>query len=289
MQTTDIAWCDYTWNPVTGCSHAGPECWHCWAERFMHRQAARDDAPDYMTSQDWTQANADAVVTTHADRLDEPATYHYPRGPGRVFVVSMGDLFHREVGPRFVQDVLDVVAAHPEHVWILLTKRPHNAADWRLEWPDNVWLGTSVGSGPGGTFPNTTHRIEQLRDIDVATKWVSFEPLIEPVGEVALEHIDWVVVGGESAPDDERRELDHAWARDILRQCRAQDVAFFFKQSSAPGPEQGTRLTVEADGGYLVQQAIREIPELPAVTRRARRVADSTANEPTANSTGNPP
>jgi protein gp37 len=94
------------------------------------------------------------------------------------------------------------------------------------------------------TTTDLAERIEQLRDVE-ARRWVSFEPLIEPIGEVDLSHIEWAVVGGESAAEDDRREMDHAWAREILQQCRRDDVAFHFKQSSASTNESGTRLTVE--------------------------------------------
>lgn len=266
MQTTNIAWATYSYNPATGCSHAGPECWNCYAETFSRRQGRTD--------YEWTQQNAAKNVTMHPDRLDEPEEYHYPEGPGRVFVGSMTDMFHREIDPEFVQDVLDRVRKHPEHVWIFLTKRPDNAAEWRLDWPENVWVGTSVGSGPGGKFPSTTHRIEQLRDVDAPLRWVSFEPLIESIGEVALDHIEWAVVGGESGEAGVRREMEHEWARDLLRQCREQNVAYFFKQSSGRYPEGQTELTVERDfGGQTVyhQQEVREYPDLPEVTKRARK------------------
>lgn len=272
MQTTDISWCDYSWNPVTGCSHAGPECWNCWAETLMQRQAKREDAPAYMSTKEWTQANAEDLVTTHEDRLDEPYAYGYPDGPGRIFVVSMGDLFHPQVPRAFVDRVVDRARQLPEHVWIFLTKRPDRAAELRLNWPENAWVGTSVGSGPEGKYPNTTHRIEQLRDIDAETLWVSAEPLIEPLGEVALDHVDWMVVGGESHPDAEvRREMEHEWARDLLRQCREQDVAFHFKQDSGPVAETSTCLTVlNEEWGVYEQRRIREFPELPDSVRQAR-------------------
>jgi protein gp37 len=270
MQPTNISWCDYSWNPVTGCSHAGPECWNCWAEGFMRRQAGRDDAPDYMSDDEWTQDNAEDVVTTHADRLDEPLDYGYPNGPGRIFTVSMGDLFHREVPTSFIRRVVAVAKGCPAQEFVFLTKRPARAAEVDVVWPDNAIVGTSVGSGPGGEFPDTTHRIEELRYVD-GRRWVSFEPLIEPVGEVALDHVDWAVVGGENAPDDDRREMDHAWARDIYRQCREQDVAFHFKQSSAATNESGTRLTVEnEEHGVYEQREIREFPPVPPTTQMAR-------------------
>lgn len=275
MQTTNISWADYSWNPVTGCSHAGPECWNCYAEAMTLQQAQRADPPPGISEKPWTVENASDVVTTHPSRLREPDAFSFPEGPGRVFVGSMTDMFHSEVEPLFVQRVLDRCGEFPEHEWIFLTKRPQNAARWQLTWPANTWLGTSVGSGPGGEYPSTTHRIEQLRDVrrrrafgaDSPRLWVSFEPLIEPIGEVALDHIEWAVVGGENASDADRREMDHAWAREVFRQCRAADVPFFFKQSSAATNESGTRLTVEREGGVLVQQEIREFaPPAPVVT-----------------------
>jgi len=259
MQTTNISWADYSWNPVTGCSHAGPECWNCYAETFSLRQGR--------TEQDWTVENADQNVTMHPDRVDEPDSFGWPEGKGRVFVGSMTDMFHSNVDAGFVQRVLEKCREHPDVTWIWLTKRPQNAADWRLEWPSNCWLGTSVGSGPGGDYPSTTHRIEQLRDVEVGTKWVSFEPLIEPIGEVALDHIEWAVVGGESGSKEDRREMEAEWARDLLRQCRQQDVAFFFKQQSGLRPEENTRMTVEAEYGDLTvyeEKQIREYPEATA-------------------------
>jgi protein gp37 len=270
MQTTNISWCDYSWNPVTGCSRAGPECYNsktdtmvCYAEKFSRRQGRTESA--------WTVENAAANVTMHPDRLEDPDAYSFPDGPGRVFVGSMTDMFHSEVAPGFVQRVLDRCREHPRHLWIFLTKRPQNAADWRLDWPANCIVGTSVGSGPGGEYPATTHRIEQLRDVDAAHRWVSFEPLIEEIGDVALDHIEWAVVGGESGSAEDRREMEHEWARDLLRQCREQDVAFYFKQSSGARPETGTRLTVENEEfGVYEQKRIREFPELPAVVRDAR-------------------
>jgi protein gp37 len=270
MQPTNISWCDYSWSPVTGCSHAGPECWHCWAEQFTKRQAARDDAPEYMNELEWTQENAEEVVDTHPDRLDEPINYTFPKGPGRIFVVSMGDLFHRQVPGSFIRQVIAVARQLPEHEFIFLTKRPKRAAAVDVAWPENALVGTSVGSGPGGEFPDTTHRIESLRDVD-ARRWVSFEPLIEPIGEVDLTHLDWAVVGGENASDDVRRDMDHAWAREILEQCRRDGVPFHFKQSSAATNESGTRLTVKnEDYGIFEQRRIREYPPVPEVTKRAR-------------------
>jgi protein gp37 len=220
-------------------------------------------------------------VTVHEDRLDEPLTFEYPDGPGRVFVCSMSDLFHPQVDSEFIAQIVEVARQLPEQVWIFLTKRPERAAELSLDWPANAWVGTSVGSGPGGRFPDMSHRIDHLRDIDAETRWVSFEPLIDPVGGLMgpypdLSGIDWAVVGGESEPDDDaRREMREEWARAIYEAARAQDVPFFYKQSSAKRPETGTRLTVEHERyGVFEQRRIRESPDPPTMTQTARSQPD---------------
>lgn len=275
MQTTDISWCSYSWNPVTGCSRAGPICAHkvetddgekvipkCYAEKFSRRQNR--------TEKPWTVENAAENVTMHPDRLDDPDDFHFPDGPSRVFVGSMTDMFHSQVDPGFVQRVLDTCRRHPEQMFIWLTKRPQHAAEWRLDWPVNTMLGVSVGSA-GRDYPSTTHRIEQLRDVDVPLKWVSFEPLLEPMPSLALDHIDWMVVGGESAPDEHRREMDDDWARDLLQQAREEDVPYFYKQGSARYPERHTKLLVENEQfGIWEEKTIREYFDLPARVRQHR-------------------
>jgi len=251
---TNIAWTDETWNPVHGCSKVSAGCDNCYAERISRQY-------DY-TVLPWTSKHASENVQLKPDKLDEPYGIDEP---ARIFVNSMSDLFHSQVPDSYIQDVFAVMRNCPEHIFQILTKRPGRAAHMPIDWPPNVWMGTSVED------ERVVGRIEQLGHCDAQTLFVSFEPLIGPVGDVDLSAIDWAIVGGESGADHARREMDHAWARDIYRQCRQQDVAFFFKQSSARRPEQGTALTVkDQDMGVYVQREIREMPAVPQATERAR-------------------
>lgn len=289
MQTTNIHWAVYSINFVTGCTRAGPECDNCYAEEYTMMQASRDEeAPDYVTDFEWDGDHEKEVVTVHdgtptlidgendvwvptEDRRKWPYEYTYPKGPGTVFDVSMGDLFHRVVPDDFIIDCIEIANDFPEHIWIFLTKRPGRAAEIDVEWPSNAWIGTSVGTGPGGEYPDMTHRIEQLRQVDAETRWVSAEPLIEPLGEVDLDGIDWMVVGGESAPADVRREMNVSWAQDLHRQAREQDVAFFYKQGSARYPGRDRHLAVpNPETGLYEERKIEEYPPLPDVTVEAR-------------------
>lgn len=256
MQESAIAWTEQTWNPTHGCSKVSAGCDNCYAERISRQYGH--------TGHEWTNEHAAENVTERPGKLEEPYKLDEPK---RIFVNSMSDLFHSAISDEFIQDVFAVMRNCPHHIFQVLTKRPGRAAHMTVDWPPNVWLGTSVEDR------RVVNRIELLADAQAETLFVSFEPLIGPVGDVDLSAIDWAIVGGESGPDDVRREMDHSWARDIYRQCRNQGVAFFFKQSSARQPERGTMLTVEnEDHGVYEQREIQEMPKLhPAVTR-AREV-----------------
>jgi protein gp37 len=265
MQPSNIAWADYTWNPTHGCSKVEPPdgksgCTNCYAERLSRQHGHTDH--------EWTNEHAAENVQVKPYKLDEPAsvTKHSPEDwsnadlpeghhPLRIFVNSMSDLFHSQISESFIQSVFSTMRNCPHHVFQILTKRPGRAAHMPLDWPPNVWMGTSVEDN------RVTERIDLLRGCAAETLFISFEPLIGSVGEVDLEGIDWAIVGGESGPDADRREMDHAWARALLEQCRHDNVAFFFKQSSARRPEQGTALTFYDEEFDIYEQ--REIRETP--------------------------
>jgi len=247
---TNIAWTDETWNPVHGCSKVSAGCENCYAERISYHQYGHTDHP-------WTAENASENVTEKPEKLDYPRSL---REPKRIFVNSMSDLFHAQVSDEFIREVFAVMRNHPEHVFQVLTKRPGRAAHMDLQWPPNVWMGTSVED------ERVLDRLDLLRDCDAETLFVSFEPLIGPVGTPDLSGYDWAIVGGESGSDDRRREMAHEWVWPIKRECMDQGVAFFFKQSSAPQPEQGQALRCP-DG---VRREFRELPPVHDAVEEAR-------------------
>jgi protein gp37 len=254
MNETTISWADYSWNPTRGCSHASAGCQNCYAERI---------ATQYQhTEHPWTNEYAEENVSLHPEKLKEPYSI---TEPAFVFVNSMSDLFHSLVPKSFIRDVFAVMRNCPHIVFQILTKRPGRAAHMEIDWPPNVWMGTSIED------ERVTERLDLLRDCEVETLFVSFEPLIGPVEAVDLSGYSWAIVGGESGPDPDRREMDHAWARAIYRQCRSQGVHFYFKQSSARKSEQGTHLTVyNAEYGIYEQRRIREIPDPSPAVQQAR-------------------
>lgn len=246
-----IEWTDVTWNPITGCSPTSEGCEHCYAERMAHRLAGRFGYP----------GDDPFRVTLHGDRLDDP--FHW-RKPRKVFVCSMGDLFHEDVPDVYRDSVLFpmyVLDAEPLHTWILLTKRPGRAREYlggRPPLPPNVWLGVTAENQQ-----RADERIPILLDTPAAKRFVSCEPMLGPVDLTRCsvaddirhdvlqsyqaerhknghwEHIaarfpalDWVICGAETGPG--ARPMQPRWAHDLWEQCLAAGVPFFFKKGT-PG------------------------------------------------------
>lgn len=141
-----------------------------------------------------------------------------------VFVNSMSDLFHEKVPAKFVRQVWGVMAEAHWHTFQILTKRPERMAILCDDLPllRNVWLGTSVENA------DYLPRLEELRRVKAAVRFVSFEPLIGSVAAANLSEIDWAIVGGESGPG--ARAMERQWVNEIRLACRASGTAFFFKQ-----------------------------------------------------------
>jgi len=211
MARTTIEWTECSWNPVTGCSKISAGCEHCYAERMAKRLCAMGQ-PRYRNG---------FKVTLHRDIVDLPLHWRTPRS---IFVNSMSDLFHEKVPDAFIASIIGTIRAADWHRFQLLTKRAARIAelDSLLEWPENAMLGVTV------EHRDTVARIEALRSSSAARKFISFEPLIGPVGKVNLRGIDWVIVGGESGPG--ARPMEEAWVLEIKRQADALDIPFFFKQ-----------------------------------------------------------
>ena len=241
-----------TWNPVTGCSEVSDGCKNCYAKRTAYRLRGRFGYP----------SDDPFRLTLHRDRLEKPAHWRKPR---MVFVCSMGDLFHPAVPIGFIAGVWQTMYQNPQHIFQVLTKRPHKTRDWLKRcgdggnlgwithdgtepakayqgtgivvgsadsWPlSNVWLGTSVEN------QKNEWRIPILLQTQAAIRFISFEPLLGPIDfsahsgihcPDALGLIDWCIVGGESGP--RARPMNPDWARSIRDQCQAAGIPFFFKQ-----------------------------------------------------------
>ncbi len=218
-----IEWTDATWNPVTGCTKVSPGCKYCYAERL----AARLQVMGNMRYRNGF------AVTLHPDQLALPVRWSQPR---QIFVNSMSDLFHEAVPEEYIRRVFDVMVRADWHIFQVLTKRAERlgALAPRLPWPANVWQGVSIENA------RYTHRIEHLRKVPAAVRFLSLEPLLGPIPNLPLDGIQWVIVGGESGP--RHRRIEASWVREIREQCLAAGIPFFFKQWGGQTAKTGGRL-----------------------------------------------
>ena len=247
-------WWDTSWNPVTGCTPISEACDHCYAARMATRLRGRFGYP----------ADDPFRVTFHKERLIDPAFWVKPR---RVFVCSMGDLFHEEVAPMWQSMVLHAAEKAPQHAYMLLTKRPErmhefftdNSLGIQLAGLPNLWLGVTVE-----TQARADERIPVLLRIPAAKRFVSYEPALGPVDfsgylgraatkcvvcglkyghdaqiDVGTPHsgcrgLDWLIAGGETGPGARPAHPD--WLRSVRDQCRIAGVPFWLKQMSGKEP-----------------------------------------------------
>lgn len=237
--STAIEWTNSTWNPATGCTKVSAGCDNCYASNLAQTRLAAtylNRAPIRPTANNVLDPFA---VRVWEERLSQPERWKRSR---RIFVNSMSDLFHRDIPESFVRRIFEVMVRVDRHVYQVLTKRPSRAVrfferngDLFPEGviPQHIWMGTSVEAEP------VAYRVEHLRKLPAAIRFLSCEPLLGPLN-LNLEGIHWVIAGGESGPDFRPLELE--WVRRIRENCDAAGVAFFFKQVGGRTPKSGGRL-----------------------------------------------
>jgi protein gp37 len=253
MADTLIDWADVVWNPITGCSKISPGCDHCYAERMAKRLAGRGG---YCIDQPFK-------VTYHnGDKLYLPMSWKFPR---RVFVNSMGDLFHDDVKDTWIDDVLEIIIGHPQHTFMVLTKRPARMRRFMNRLYKEGWISVTGGFpvsqhepipnlqlGVTVEGPDQMWRVGELLATRSALRFVSAEPLLGlldlsvaklPSGatchplKVEEGHyprsgwvgpLGWVIAGGETGPG--ARPMHPDWVRSVRDQAVAAGTPFSFKQ-----------------------------------------------------------
>lgn len=212
---TKIEWADATWNPLVGCSVVSPGCTHCYAMRDAWRIQHNPKTKHYAGLTEKVNGNPvwTGEVRMVQEVLDRPLSWRRPR---RVFVNSMGDLFHERVPDEWIDEIWARMALASTHQFLVLTKRAdrmhryfhpgpdtamcdlpearvglrafeiakargENVSDpyWDVwwEWPlRNIWLGVSAEDQT-----RANERIPRLLDTPAAVRFVSAEPLLGPV------------------------------------------------------------------------------------------------------------
>lgn len=244
---TGIEWTEVTWNPTTGCDKISAGCDNCYALTLSKRLKAMG-VSKYQNDGHPTTSGPGFGLTLHPSTLQEPRAWKNPR---TVFVNSMSDLFHARVPIGFIRDIFEVIAETPQHTYQILTKRStrlRKVAD-KLDWPANLWMGVSVENS------SVFHRIDDLRNVQAAVRFLSCEPLLGPLNGINLSGIGWVIAGGESGPH--YRPLEVAWVRDIRNQCLKDNVPFFFKQWGGRTPKaSGRELDGKIWGQFPIEKAV---------------------------------
>ena len=217
MNKTKIPWCDYTWNPITGCTKVSEGCKNCYAHAIADRFSGGDFSVKY-----------------HSDRLQQPFR---EKKPSRIFVCSMSDIFHDNVKADEISSIIGVIANCQRHTFIILTKRPESmlvamiakcCQVRELVYLPNLWLGVTVENQQ-----RANERIPLLLETPACCRFISAEPLLERIdisGFVGHDKLDWVIAGPETGP--KARYCDDLWIDDIGEQCRYEDTPFFDKRKS---------------------------------------------------------
>ncbi len=219
MGQTKIEWASKVWNPITGCSPISEGCQNCYAKRMAYRLKGRYGYPK----------DDPFKVTFHPDRLEEPL--HWKK-PSRIFISSMGDLFHPDVKIKWIDTVLEVIRFCKQHIFMTLTKRPENFSGSDIS---NLWLGVSVSTN------KDLWMVKTLLQIPATKRFVSVEPILQSINlmpfllprlkynpqKVESVKLDWVICGGETGP--KARFCHPEWVKSLRDQCQVQRVPFFFK------------------------------------------------------------
>lgn len=208
---TKIEYADSSWNPVTGCSLVSEGCENCYIFSRIPWQKSRGSI----------FYKNESLATYHCSRLYEPMKMHVAK---RIYICSMGDLFHERVPVQFIKAVFKVVEACQQHTFIVSTKRSGRLVDLadKVDWPGNLWVGVSIESA------DYLSRMCDLAFVPTEKRFVAFDPLIGKINHVDFTGIGWVIVGGESGPG--ARKMDLGTVRLIRDTAVASNTPFFFKQ-----------------------------------------------------------
>lgn len=243
MENSNIEWCDHTFNPWLGCTKVSEGCHHCYAETLMDKRYGRVEWGPQGKRVRTSKANWRKPYQWNKKARAEGRRY-------RVFCASLADVFEDKPDQPEMNDwradLFDMIQQTKHLDWLLLTKRPENVnrmieqvtsfseSDMWFYTAQNVWVGTSIENRK-----QAWKRLPYLCQIPAAVRFLSCEPLLEPV-DISIflatgydeppynDIVNWVIVGGESGPN--ARPMHPDWARSIRDQCQAAEIAFLFKQ-----------------------------------------------------------
>lgn len=220
-ENSGIEWTHHTFNPWIGCTKVSAACDHCYAEAWDRRFNGERWGPHAARTRTKTWGNP-----VKWNRKAEAKGIRY-----RVFCASLADVFdnHKSILPEWRADLWRLIRETPNLDWLLLTKRPQNAARFippgLLGEAQNVWIGTTIEDQT-----EFDRRVPHLQQIPARVRFLSCEPLLGPIDMGDMFGLDWIITGGESG--QQHRSTDPDWLRGLRDQCAAAGVPFLFKQWS---------------------------------------------------------
>lgn len=241
MNKSKIDWCDYTWNPITGCYH---NCPYCYARKLANRFAGdvrKNMADDRCKHLGDGLFELDEVFTTRNDRTLATPFGFYPtlhkyrmnhlgqRPTGaNVFVGAMADVFGKWVPDEWIEEIFNACKNNPQHNYLFLTKNPYRYKelyeDGKLPKGENMWYGYSF----------TTTQADILVKDNKFHTFVSIEPILEDIGDYIQDFpqiADWVIIGAETGNRKGKVIPKLEWIDKIVAHCDKFNIPVFMKES----------------------------------------------------------
>lgn len=255
QKNESIEWAQWSWNPVTGCLHNCPYCY------------ARDIALSERMQQASLYPNG-FDPTFRSLSLNGPKNTKVPKEAAidtryrNVFTCSMADLFGRWVPVEWINAVMMAARGNPQWNFLFLTKFPQRLAE--IEIPDNAWMGTTVDMQA-----RVKNAEKAFENVNGGVKWLSVEPMIEPLKFERLDLFDWVVIGGASSSSKTPAwRPPFEWVYDLVSQARDAGCKVYMKsnlfglQKDFSGPYNGNARILELPFDAPIKGDPKEAPDV---------------------------
>jgi len=220
----NVEWASWTWNPIAGCLHG---CDFCYARAITHNGQMAGNYP-FGFEPAFYEYRLKAPRNTKVPKSDNPSD-------GRVFVGSMADVFGKWVPDEWIHRIFEACMDNPEWEYLFLTKWPNRYK--MLEGLPKAWFGASV------IKQADVDRVErEMKSFETTgVKWISLEPMLEPITFNDLSWCDLVVIGAQTATNQPEgyvpeKAVDFEWVWDVVRQCKARGVSYYLKPNLLESP-----------------------------------------------------